>query len=124
MFKAFIINPKNNINQKKKTFKEISYEWDQLERNLSDNNFWYFISNQHRNGGTGIDYLLDIYCQQLVSKLQNNKFSENDSLELQDVYFDDRNEVFSALMVIQRRKHGLLDIQIGLASSYDNPNYF
>ena len=65
-----------------------------------------------------IEYVLE------GSTADQNGFSENDSLELQDVYFDDRNEVFSALMVIQRRKHGLLDIQIGLASSYDNPNYF
>ena len=53
-----------------------------------------------------------------------NGFSENDSLELQDLYFDDKREIFSALVVIQRRKHGLLDIQMGLSASYDNPNYF
>ena len=53
-----------------------------------------------------------------------NGFSENDNLELQDVYLDDRNEIFSALITIERRKHGLLDIQMGLSASYDNPNYF
>ena len=80
LFKAFIINEKNYIDQRQKSFKEISYEWDQLEKNLSDDSFWYFISNQHRNGGTGIDYLLNIYCQQLIDKINNKEISENDAL--------------------------------------------
>ena len=58
------------------------------------------------------------------SSADQNGFSENDSLELYDVHFDDQNEIFSALIVIQRRKHGLLDIQMAISASYDNPNYF
>lgn len=80
LFKAFIINEKNYIDQKQKTFKEISYEWDQLEKNLSEDSFWNFISNQSRNGGTGIDYILNIYCQLLIGKINNKEFLENDTL--------------------------------------------
>ena len=65
-----------------------------------------------------IEYVLE------GSLADQNGFSENDSLELYDVSFDDENHIFSALIVIQRRKHGLLDIQMGIASSYDSPNYF
>ena len=65
-----------------------------------------------------IEYVLE------GSLADQNGFSENDSLELYDVSFDDKNHIFSALIVIQRRKHGLLDIQMGIASSYDSPNYF
>lgn len=80
LFKAFLINPKNTIDHNKKTLKEISYEWDQLERDLSDDNFWYFISNQQRNNETGIDYLLTIYCQQIIGKIKDKSFSDSDDL--------------------------------------------
>ncbi len=65
-----------------------------------------------------IEYVLE------GSVADQNSFSENDNLELQDVAFDDKNEVFYALIQIERRKKGLLKIQIGLGASYDNPNYF
>ncbi len=58
------------------------------------------------------------------STADQNGFSENDQLELVDLYLDDKNEMLYAVIVIQRKKHGLLDIQMGLAASYDNPNYF
>ena len=65
-----------------------------------------------------IEYVLE------GSIADQNSFSENDVLELIDVSFDDRNEVFYAVIGIQRRKKGLIDIQMGLGTSYDNPNYF
>ena len=65
-----------------------------------------------------IEYVLE------GSVADQNSFSENDNLELQDVAFDDKNEVFYALIQIERRKKGLLKIQVGLGASYDNPNYF
>ena len=65
-----------------------------------------------------IDYVLE------GSAAENNGFSENDILELKDVYLDDRNNALCAIIVIQRKTHGLLDIQMGLAASYDSPNYF
>lgn len=51
-------------------------------------------------------------------------FSENDNLELINISFDDKNEVFYAALSIERRKKGFLNFQMGLAASYDNPNYF
>ncbi len=65
-----------------------------------------------------IEYVLE------GSVADQNSFSENDILELQDVAFDDENRVFYALIQIERRKKGLLKIQIGLGASYDSPNYF
>ena len=65
-----------------------------------------------------IEYVLE------GSIADQNSFSENDNLELQDVAFDDKNEIFYALIQIERRKKGLLKIQIGLGASYDSPNYF
>lgn len=53
-----------------------------------------------------------------------NGFSENDSLVLHDVTLDNTNKYLYASVVVQRRKKGFIDIQMGLAASYDNPNYF
>ena len=65
-----------------------------------------------------IEYVLE------GSIADQNGFSENDSLELINISFDDKNEVLYVALSIERRTKGLLEFQIGLATSYDNPNYF
>ena len=65
-----------------------------------------------------IDYVLE------GSIADQNGFSENDNLELIDISFDDKNEICYVALSIERRKKGLLNFQMGLASSYDSPNYF
>lgn len=65
-----------------------------------------------------IEYVLE------GSIADQNGFSENDNLELRDINFFEDNEVFAAVVVVQRRKKGFLDIVMQLAASYDNPNYF
>lgn len=65
-----------------------------------------------------IDYVLE------GSAAEFNGFSEDDLLELHDVYLDEKNEALCAVIVIQRKTHGLLSIQMGLAAPYDSPNYF
>ncbi len=65
-----------------------------------------------------IEYVLE------GSIADQNGFSENDNLELIDISFDDKNEVCYVALSIERRKKGLLNFQIGLGTSYDNPNYF
>ena len=65
-----------------------------------------------------IEYVLE------GSIADQNGFSENDMLELRDVSFYDEGEAFAAVVVVQRRKKGFLDIAMQLISSYDSPNYF
>lgn len=65
-----------------------------------------------------IEYVLE------GSIADQNGFSENDNLELINVSFDDKNEIFYVALSIERRKKGLLDFQMALGTSYDNPNYF
>ena len=65
-----------------------------------------------------IEYVLE------GSIADQNGFSENDMLELRDISFYDQDKVFAAIVVVQRRKKGFLDIAMQLASSYDSPNYF
>ncbi|MBO4533177.1 MAG: serine protease [Treponema sp.] len=65
-----------------------------------------------------IEYVLE------GSIADQNGFSENDMLELRDIGFYDEGEAFAALVVVQRRKKGFIDIAMQLVSSYDSPNYF
>lgn len=65
-----------------------------------------------------IEYVLE------GSIADQNGFSENDNLELIDISFDDKNEICYVALSIERRKKGLLTFQMGLAASYDSPNYF
>jgi len=42
----------------------IAIEWDQMEKQLQDDDFWFFICNGHRNTyETRIDYLLDLITE-------------------------------------------------------------
>ena len=65
-----------------------------------------------------IEYVLE------GSIADQNGFSENDNLELINVSFDDKNEIFYVALSIERIKKGLLNFQMGLGASYDSPNYF
>ncbi|MCA9874841.1 MAG: DUF262 domain-containing protein [Anaerolineales bacterium] len=41
----------------------IAYEWDQLEKALQSDAFWYFLSNQPRQGQNRIDFLFDLVAR-------------------------------------------------------------
>lgn len=61
LIKALFIREKNftKYDQEKKI--SISTEWDEIERSLSDDKFWYFLSNTENNiYDNKIEYLLDI----------------------------------------------------------------
>ena len=51
-----------------KTQIHISYEWDQLEKQLQNDSFWYFLNNHNRQGGNRIGFLFEL-------------LTENDELE-------------------------------------------
>lgn len=51
-------------------------------------------------------------------------FSENDTVIVKNVTFDNDNEVFYAQIGTHRRKKDIFDITITMGSSYDNPYYF
>lgn len=40
---------------------QIAQEWDTMERRLQEDNFWYFLTNQHR-GSNRIAFLLELYA--------------------------------------------------------------
>lgn len=68
LFKAMLLNPENAATHpdghkeeiKEKLF-EMAYEWDKLEQDLHDENFWFFISNSECRERTHLDYLFELY---------------------------------------------------------------
>ncbi len=40
---------------------QVAQEWDAMERRLQEDNFWYFLTNQHR-GSNRIAFLLELYA--------------------------------------------------------------
>lgn len=47
---------------------ELANKWDHIERSLRDEKFWWFISNDHFEGSTRIDYILNLYYQKVLAK--------------------------------------------------------
>jgi uncharacterized protein with ParB-like and HNH nuclease domain len=43
----------------------IAYEWDQLEKGLQSDDFWYFLSNWSRSGQNRIGFIFDLVAQRL-----------------------------------------------------------
>jgi len=63
LFKALLLDENSQLNKEEQV--KIAYEWDKIESNLRDDDFWAFISNDQSDQKTRIDYLLDIYAKKL-----------------------------------------------------------
>lgn len=74
LFKALLLNPENakvyddghqeDINAK---LYEMAFQWDEMEQNLRNDNFWFFISNYECNERTHLDYLFELFAVSLES---------------------------------------------------------
>ena len=74
LFKALLLNPENakvyddghqeDINAK---LYEMAFQWDEMEQNLRNDNFWFFISNYECNERTHLDYLFELFAVSLKS---------------------------------------------------------
>lgn len=51
-------------------------------------------------------------------------FSENDTIQIREVKFDNENGFYYALINTERQKKGRIDIIMTLATTYDSPYYF
>ena len=71
LFKALLLNECGEKNTARN--EEIAFEWDKLEENLRDDEFWYFISNDHQDKKTRIDYLLEVYASYLQNLTVKNR---------------------------------------------------
>ncbi|GEM_PF-3430151 len=93
LFKALLLNPDKQdakLLNSVKQLQVIAFEWDKLESNLHDDDFWYFLSQcdvEITNQCTRLDYIIEMYA-----RLLNNK---------KEYKFDQNKDYFSFL-VIQR----------------------
>ena len=87
----FILNIKNNEIQSLSELQinQFAIEWDQIEKKLQDDRFWYFIqpNNELYKNGTRIDYLFD---------LQINKSKSDDdyyAYRIYEVMFNSKDDL-------------------------------
>lgn len=90
----FILNIKNREIQSLSDLQinQFAIEWDNVEKKLQDDNFWYFLqpnSDLYKNG-TRIDYLFDLYIKKgknddefYAYRVYESKFNENIDLSIQ-----------------------------------------
>lgn len=98
LFKALLLDENSQLSKEEQV--KIAYEWDKIEGNLRDDDFWAFISNDQSDQKTRIDYLLDVYAKKLKDEdtAPPKKKQKNTTTDL-----DFHKERFSFLMT-QRHK--------------------
>lgn len=74
LFKALLLNPENAFvypdghreDIKAKLF-EMAFQWDDMEQNLRNCDFWFFIANDECQERTHLDYLFELFAISLES---------------------------------------------------------
>lgn len=98
LFKALLLNPENTSiypTDKKKDMdeklSEMSFQWDDIEQSLHNEDFWFFIANDECQERTRLDYLFELYARNLegIKKKRRsnagksfNSFQENELKKL------------------------------------------
>lgn len=62
----FILKTQEYKNDKKAeelNVEELAYEWNEIESNLQDNRFWYFLANKNYNPSTRIDLIFNFLTE-------------------------------------------------------------
>lgn len=76
LIKALFLN-RSNFSTKKENYNleieslqnKIAFEWDMIERELQNDEFWAFINNFDYSRPTRIDFILDAICEKNIDKL-------------------------------------------------------
>lgn len=77
LFKAMLLNPENSKCDIKDDILMIAFEWEKLEHNLRDNNFWLFIANNSFEEKTHLDYFFELYALNLENVLSGQRKSKS-----------------------------------------------
>lgn len=77
LIKALFLNRSNfitpNNEQARLRQQEIASEWDKIEYELQDDEFWLFLHNEGYDRPTRIDFIFDLICQQDSLRLEKEK---------------------------------------------------
>lgn len=84
LFKALLLNPENILvyspEEREKIsqdINQIAFEWDRLEQDLHNNEFWSFICNTSCDDRMHLDYLFELFAACKIDKITNDKPSRN-----------------------------------------------
>lgn len=73
LFKAMLLNDENaRTGEERRELEQISFEWDKIEQSFHNDEFWFFISNDHSEERTRIDYILEVYARSLDKEKNYN----------------------------------------------------
>ena len=85
LFKALLLNPENiyiyPLEEQEKMrhdIQQIAFEWDRLEQDLRDKDFWAFICNKTCDDRMHLDYLFELFA---VCKIESIHNRNNDVLK-------------------------------------------
>lgn len=105
LIKAVILN--QITNNKKNTMQNVAIQWEEIEKKLNNDSFWYYMINEKKEHySTRIDYLFEIYCAKhnLISQYDNSDHYQifraiNSELAKQDAesLWQEIQEIFDTL---------------------------
>ncbi len=111
LFKALLLNPENAYvypdghkeDIKAKLF-EMSFQWDAMEQNLRNSDFWFFIANDECQERTHLDYLFELFAVRLKDKqagrgLNGKPKTDFDNFKSKLAQLDENLERYSFLAV-------------------------
>ncbi|QTQ13530.1 DUF262 domain-containing protein [Treponema parvum] len=150
LVKALILKENNSAGDDKFNQSELSSEWNEIEKNLHDDPFWYFINPNPESviyNATRMDYVLELsvrtelkenYERKLevqthlvfvyYSRLIKNEGWENAWHKIQNVYrtiktwFTDRSIYHYVGYLINRRGENKMTVLCSLLQKYQNLN--
>jgi len=84
---------------------EISTQWDTIEQELSDDEFWYFINGKENNVRPRIEYIFDVIAQ----KPQNSDNKEFTFMYFQSKFEDNELKVGNKAEFVKREWESILN---------------
>ncbi|WP_291635738.1 DUF262 domain-containing protein [Clostridium sp.] len=74
----FFINNNGTDEEKEKYQTKIAYEWEKIENELEDNNFWYFLNGKKNDNPTRIGFIFNLIAKEYENlvKIKNNKSTD------------------------------------------------
>ena len=56
----FFINGSQTDKEREKHQQKLAYEWDNIENNLQNKNFWFFLNKSNNSKPTKIEFIFDL----------------------------------------------------------------
>jgi hypothetical protein len=105
----FLGNFDNNISDSDRM--QMSIEWDWIENKLSQNKFWYFLSNSETEKNNRIIFILELFANDLTKELK-------DDAEFKKLNKDDKRYIFLVYNEYFNKKNNIKETWISLKQKF------